>query len=72
MLIPLSFSGDTLPVTTFNWAATNATLLIHEASMADDQEELALKKAHSTFGQAISVGKSCVLCSSLVANAHYI
>ena len=40
-------------------AGKNPTLLIHEATMADDQEELANSKAHSTFNQAIDVGKKC-------------
>lgn len=37
-------------------AGKNATLLIHEASLADGEEEIALMKTHSTFGQAIQVG----------------
>ncbi|KAK2462756.1 hypothetical protein APHAL10511_005274 [Amanita phalloides] len=53
----IAFSGDTIPVNALAWAGKNATLLIHEATMADDQEELALKKAHSTIGQAVAVGK---------------
>ena len=55
-----SFSGDTLPTSALALAGRNSTLLIHEATMADDQEALALQKAHSTFRQAISVGKTCV------------
>lgn len=35
----------------------NATLLIHEATMADDQADLAYQKAHSTFGQAVEIGQ---------------
>ncbi|KAF8631971.1 hypothetical protein AX15_002105 [Amanita polypyramis BW_CC] len=53
----IAFSADTLPVNTLVWAGKDATLMIHEATMADGQEELALKKAHSTFGQAIEVGR---------------
>lgn len=34
----------------------DATLLIHEATLADDQEEMARQKAHSTFSQAVKVG----------------
>lgn len=37
-------------------AGEGATLLIHEASMADDQADLAAGKQHSTIGQAIDVG----------------
>ncbi|TFK39749.1 hypothetical protein BDQ12DRAFT_734488 [Crucibulum laeve] len=53
----LVFSGDTQPTDNLVWAGRNATVLIHEATMADDQEELARKKAHSTFGQAIGIGR---------------
>jgi ribonuclease Z len=35
----------------------DANLLIHEASMADDQAEMAMMKAHSTVGQAIDIGR---------------
>lgn len=38
-------------------AGQNVTLLIHEATMADDQVEMAKAKAHSTFGQALDIGK---------------
>lgn len=38
-------------------AGQGATVLIHEATMADDEVEMAAAKAHSTFGQAIDVGK---------------
>jgi ribonuclease Z len=38
-----------------------ATLLIHEATMADDQVEMARAKGHSTFGQAVGIGRRYVL-----------
>jgi ribonuclease Z len=38
-------------------AGEGATLLIHEATMGDDQEEMARTKAHSTISQAIDVAK---------------
>jgi ribonuclease Z len=38
-------------------AGKGATLLIHEATMGDDQEEMARTKAHSTISQAIDVAK---------------
>ena len=37
-------------------AGRNSSVLIHEATMADDEADLAKKKAHSTVGEAISVG----------------
>ncbi|KAG8906548.1 hypothetical protein FRB99_006662 [Tulasnella sp. 403] len=51
------YSGDTMPCTNLVDAGWGATVLIHEATMADDQADLALAKAHSTCGQAIEVGR---------------
>lgn len=65
------FSGDTQPTQNLVWAGRGATLLIHEATMADDQEEMAKKKAHSTFGQAVDIGTRSVIhpfCPVAIAN----
>ncbi|KAF7972807.1 hypothetical protein HWV62_16994 [Athelia sp. TMB] len=53
------FSGDTIPSDRLAWAGKGATLLIHEASMGDDAEETAMakRKRHSTFGQAVDIGR---------------
>jgi ribonuclease Z len=40
--------------------ASGATLLIHEASMADDHLEAAQARAHSTVGQAIQIARKYV------------
>ncbi|KAI0058634.1 hypothetical protein BV25DRAFT_1212589 [Artomyces pyxidatus] len=53
----LVYSGDTMPANNLVQAGQGATLLIHEATMGDDQEEMAHRKAHSTIGQAINIGK---------------
>ncbi|KAH9053195.1 hypothetical protein EDB87DRAFT_1815754 [Lactarius vividus] len=53
----LVFSGDTMPSDALAQAGEGATLLIHEATMGDDQEEMAHAKAHSTISQAIGVAK---------------
>ncbi|KZV87031.1 hypothetical protein EXIGLDRAFT_840328 [Exidia glandulosa HHB12029] len=53
----IAFSGDTRPCDSLVTAGKDVTLLIHEASMADDQEELATKKGHSTFSEALGVAK---------------
>ncbi|KAG2011926.1 3' tRNA processing endoribonuclease, variant 2 [Coprinopsis cinerea AmutBmut pab1-1] len=53
----IAFSGDTEPTDSIVHAGRNATLLIHEATMSDDQVELARQKKHSTFGQAIGIGR---------------
>lgn len=54
------FSGDTQPTEALAEVGRNAKLLIHEATMADDQAEMARVKAHSTVGQAIEIGRKCV------------
>lgn len=51
------YSGDTMPCDDLIDAGSNATLLVHEATMGDDEEEMALKKRHSTVGQAIDVAR---------------
>ncbi|KAI0292916.1 hypothetical protein BC826DRAFT_1017511 [Russula brevipes] len=53
----LVYSGDTMPSNALAQAGEGATLLIHEATMGDDQEEMARAKAHSTISQAIDVAK---------------
>ncbi len=55
------FSGDTAPTDNLVRIGMNSTVLIHEASMADNEAEMARRKAHSTIGQAISIGKKCVV-----------
>ncbi|GBE87655.1 hypothetical protein SCP_1103320 [Sparassis crispa] len=51
------FSGDTLPTNNLVRAGQGATLLIHEATLGDDEAEMARDKAHTTTGQAIDIGK---------------
>jgi ribonuclease BN (tRNA processing enzyme) len=51
------FSGDTQPTEVLAEAGKDAKLLIHEATMADDEAEMAMIKAHSTVGQAIDIGR---------------
>ncbi len=47
-------------------AGKDVTVLIHEATMADDEEDLACAKQHSTVGQAIRVGKQYVLLAEFL------
>ncbi|CUA74010.1 ribonuclease Z [Rhizoctonia solani] len=59
-----AYSGDTMPCDTLAEAGKNVTLLIHEASMADEEWEKAAEKGHSTIGQAMEMGvRRVVLCS---------
>jgi len=58
------FSGDTQPTQNLVRAGPKPTVLIHEATMADEELELAQMKAHSTVGQAINVGKEFVLLNT--------
>ena len=50
------YSGDTKPSPRLIEAGQGATLLIHEATLGDDEPELASHKGHSTFSQAVQVG----------------
>ncbi|QRV81873.1 beta-lactamase superfamily protein [Ceratobasidium sp. AG-Ba] len=52
-----AYSGDTMPCDALVEAGKDIPLLIHEASMADEEIEKAQEKGHSTIGQAIDVGK---------------
>lgn len=49
------FSADTMPCEALIHAGSDATLLIHEATMDDDRKQMAEEKGHTTVGQAIEV-----------------
>ncbi|KAF8316635.1 Metallo-hydrolase/oxidoreductase [Clavulina sp. PMI_390] len=53
----LAFSGDTVPCDSLVEAGKDVTLLIHEASLSNDELDLAVAKQHSTIGQALDVGR---------------
>jgi len=38
-------------------AGHGATLLIHEATLEDENAAMAVVKGHSTFGQAVDIGR---------------
>lgn len=52
-----------MPSESLAQAGDGASLLIHEATFGDGQEELAHAKAHSTIGQAINVAKQWAMQS---------
>lgn len=52
------YSGDTKPCGNLVHAGRGATLLIHEATLEDDKPDVAADKGHSTFSQAIDIGRS--------------
>ena len=56
----LRYSGDTKPCGELVAAGAGATLLIHEATLADEEWDLADFKKHSTLGQAVDIGRQCV------------
>ncbi|RXK38185.1 hypothetical protein M231_04559 [Tremella mesenterica] len=51
------YSGDTMPSENLIQAGKGATVLIHEATLEDDKPDVAKEKGHSTFSQAVGVGR---------------
>jgi ribonuclease BN (tRNA processing enzyme) len=49
-----------MPTAKFAEAAHDVTLMIHEATMGDEEAALACQKKHSTFSQALEEGQQCV------------
>ena len=54
-----------MPCSSLVEAGDGAALLIHEATMGDDQQPMAHHKAHSTVSQAVGVGRQCVFSTLL-------
>lgn len=52
------YSGDTRPCQSLVDAGHGATLLIHEATFEDSMQPEAVMRKHSSFGEALEVGKS--------------
>ena len=52
------FSGDTMPCDALARFGQNATLLIHEATFADDRRDDAAAKRHSTASGALQAAES--------------
>jgi ribonuclease Z len=46
-----------MPCNAFVRAGMGSTLVIHEATLDDDKSDVAQEKGHSTFSQAINVGR---------------
>jgi ribonuclease Z len=46
-----------MPTDRFVEAAKDVTLMIHEATMGDEELEQAFHKKHSTFSQALDIGR---------------
>jgi ribonuclease Z len=53
----VSFSGDCRPSSKFAAVGIDSDLLIHEATLPDEFPSHALQKKHSTFTEAIRVGR---------------
>lgn len=54
----LSYSGDTRPTPNLEQAAKGVDLFIHEATIQDEEPEMANRKGHSTVGGAIASGQN--------------
>ncbi|KAK9367288.1 beta-lactamase-like protein [Lipomyces kononenkoae] len=54
--IKVAYSGDTRPNHDFVCRARNATVLVHESTFEDRHLADAIKKGHSTVGEALLVG----------------
>ena len=52
----LVYSGDTRPCESLTRLATDATVLVHEATFENDMDEDAIKKRHSTTRDAVRTG----------------
>lgn len=52
----LTYSGDTTPCDSLIKIGNDSTVLIHEATLADDRSERALLTKHSTVSQAVAQG----------------
>jgi len=65
----VTYSGDTTPCEELIEAGKNSDILIHEATHEDSLDELAKAAKHSTFSEAISVGKR--MCAKHVILTHF-
>jgi ribonuclease Z len=63
--LAISYSGDTLPTANLVQVAYGTTLLIHEATLPDDEKALAFARAHTTTGQAIQIAEAYVFGFSI-------
>ena len=50
-----------MPANEFAEAAKDVTLIIHEATMGDEEKVSAFQKKHSTFSQALDICQRCVV-----------
>jgi ribonuclease Z len=64
----LVISGDTSPSDALAVAAHGADVLVHEATFADDERELAAERGHSTAAQAARIARDAEV--SLLALTH--
>lgn len=53
----VSYSGDTRPSEKFAYIGRDSTVMIHEATFQDDMVGSAIAKRHSTFAEALEVGR---------------
>ncbi|KAG8784449.1 hypothetical protein FRC15_003245 [Serendipita sp. 397] len=65
----ITYSGDTRPCQNLVDAGMDSTLLIHEATMSDEQEVMAKDKGHSTIGQAVDI--ACRMKAKKLLLTHF-
>ncbi|EPX74441.1 3'-tRNA processing endonuclease Trz2 [Schizosaccharomyces octosporus yFS286] len=53
----IAYSGDTRPSEEFIEIGKDATVVIHEATLEDSMQEIAVRKQHSTYSEALRVGQ---------------
>ncbi|CAD6892926.1 unnamed protein product [Tilletia controversa] len=63
-----AYSGDSRPCDALVAASKDVTLMIHEATIQDGREEMAYFKGHSTFAQAIDVGRRAGAACTLLTH----
>ncbi|KAK0552831.1 hypothetical protein OC846_001402 [Tilletia horrida] len=63
-----AYSGDTRPCEDLVRASRGVTVMIHEATIQDGREKMADLKGHSTFAQAIDVGRRAGAACTLLTH----
>lgn len=63
--LSVSYSGDTRPIKAFADIGYGCDVLVHEATLEDEMQAMAIAKCHSTIGEAIALGRE-MQCKKLI------